>query len=69
MLSDYGDGSPGLVVDGRPMSLDVVALDHVPDAVAKVAGHGDHHRQGLAVSGHRVLVKKALHDLQSLWMV
>ena len=54
----------GLLVERRPVALDAVPLDDVPDPSGEVVGHGDHHPQRLAVAGHHVLVQEALHDLQ-----
>jgi hypothetical protein len=54
----------GLLVERRPVALDAVPLDDVPDPAGEVVGHGDQHPQRLAVAGHHVLVEEALHDLQ-----
>ena len=54
----------GLLVERRPVALDVVPPDDVADAAGEVVGHGDHHPQRLAVAGDHVLVEEALHDLQ-----
>jgi len=40
----------GLLVERRPVALDVVPPDDVADAAGEVVGHGDHHPQRLAVT-------------------
>jgi len=40
----------GLLVERRPVALDVVPPDDVADAAGEVVDHGDHHPQRLAVT-------------------
>lgn len=54
-----------LLIERLPVPLNAVFLYDILHPVAEIIGHLYHHVKSLGIPSHRVLIKKALHNLQT----